>query len=163
MAKGCVLVAVVLLLQASEAAIAESATFPDLYAWVYRTGKEVTINGPAATCLGVKTPQSVYERTWLAPDTKFHAIRVSEDRQNPFVLLSVQRGLADLYFGSFWLATTDGRLLATCDSPFVNASFVAVKDGSLDAKFASEKTYFLTKFDQRAKWDTFVPAKRSYP
>lgn len=163
MMRSCVLVAVVLLLQTAGAAPAETATFLDLYAWVYRTGKEVTVDVPAATCLGLKTPQSVYERAWLSPDAKVHAIKAGEDRQNPFVLLSIQHSLDDLYNGSFWLATRDGRLLGTCESPFMNASYVAVKDGSLDARFEAEKTYFLTKFDQRARWDTFVPPKRSYP
>lgn len=163
MVKSCVLATVILLLQAPEAARADPASFPDLYIWVYRTGKDVTVDVPAATCLGLKTPQSVYERAWVAPDARVHAIKVGEDRQNPFVVLSVQHSLEDLYNGSFWLATKDGRLLGTCNSPFINASYVAVKDGSLDAKFQSEKTYFLTRFDQRAKWDTFVPVKRSYP
>lgn len=159
--KRCVLAGMVLLLQTVQGACAES--FADVYAWVYRTGKEVPLNVPAATCLGLKTPQNVYERTWLAPDFRFHAIEVGEDGQNPFVLLTVRRSLTEVYYGSYWLAGKDGRLLGTCSSPFMNASFVPIEDGSLDAKFESEKTYILARFGQRARWDTFVPNKRNYP
>ena len=69
------------------------AMFADVYGWVYQTGKEVPVDVPAAACLGVTTPQNVYERTWLAPDAKVHAIEVGEDRNNPFVVVSVRHSL----------------------------------------------------------------------
>ena len=121
------------------------------------------MNVPAAQCLGLKTPQSVYERTWLAPDAKVHAMEVGADTKNPFVLLAVRHNLGGDYFGAYFLSDEDGRLLGVCNSPFVNASFVAVKDGSLDVKFESEKAYFLQKFGQRGKWDRYAPVKRNYP
>ena len=43
------------------------------------------------------------------------------------------------------------------------ATYVAVKDGSLDAKFESEKEYFVEKFEHRNRWDRFVSPKRDYP
>lgn len=139
------------------------AALPDVYGWVYRTGKEIPLDIPAAACLGLKTPQSVYERTWMGPDTRVHAMEVSEDKNNPFVVMSVQHNLHDQYFGSFWLSTRDGRLLSVCNSPSMYASFVAVKDGSLGAQFDSEKAYYLKKFGERGRWDRYVPVERDYP
>lgn len=139
------------------------AAFPDVYGWVYRTGKEVAVDVPAASCLGLKTPQNVYERTWLAPDAKVHAIEVGEDRNNPFVVVSVRRSLDEQYAGKFWLAGADGRLASVCNSPHMYAAFFPVRDGSLDGEFQSEKTYFLKKFGERWRWDRYAPVKRAYP
>ena len=158
------LAALVFLAQAAKLSdSASAATFEDVYGWVYRTGREVAINMPAAACLGLKTPQSVFERAWLGLDSRIHAIAVGEDKKNPFVLISVLHDLRSNYFGSFFLSGKDGRLLGVCDSPHVNASFVAVKDGSLDAKFESENTYLLERLGQRWKLDRFVPVERDYP
>jgi len=152
------------LLQAAQpAAPPGPATLADVYGWVYRTGKEVPIDVPAAACLGLKTPQKIYERTWLAPDGRIHAIEAGEDKANPFVLLSVRHSLDEDYAGKFWLAGANGGLLGACDSPFMYASFARVNDGSLDAEFRSEKMYFLDKFGQRWKWDRYAPVKRDYP
>jgi hypothetical protein len=145
--------------QPSGSAAAE--TFEDVYGWVYRTGKEVDVNVPAATCLGLKTPQTIFERTWIGTDAKVHAIADAKD--SSIVLLSVMHDLSSPYSGSFWLSTKDGRLLGVCNSPFLNAAYVAVKDGSLDAKFESEKTYFITRFGDRVRWDRLVTPKRAYP
>src|SRR5437899_6528004 len=136
-----------------------AATFADVYGWVYRTGKEVDLNVPAATCLGLKTPAGIFERTWRGTDAKIHAVAVGKDKDHAFVLISVQRNLGDTYSGSFWLSSKDGRLMGVCNSAFVNASYVAVKDGSLDAKFESEKEYFVEKFEHRNRWDRFVSPK----
>lgn len=153
-----------LLLQAGQlSASSSAATFADMLGWVYRTGKEVPLDVPAATCLGLKTPQSVYERTWLAPDARIHAVEVGEDRANPFVVMSVRRSLDEDYGGKFWLVGRNGGLLGACSSRFMYASFVRVNDGSLDAEFQSEKSYYLEKFGQRWKWDRYVPVKRDYP
>jgi hypothetical protein len=154
----------ILLLQAAQVSASPgAATLGEVYGWVYRTGKEVQINAHVAACLGVKTPQSLYQRTWVSPDGKVHAFEIGEDRTSPFVLMSVQRGLNAAYLGSFWLSTREGRLLAVCDSPFVNADFARVTDGSLDAAFQSEKAYYLDKYGQRARWDRYVPVERDYP
>ena len=138
------------------------ATLADVYGWVYQTGKEVPLDVPAATCLGLRTPQNVYERTWIAPDAKIHAIEVGEDRNKPFFVISVRRSLDGDYAAQFWLAGRDGRLASVCNSPFMYASFARVNDGSLDAEFNSEKTYFLEKFGERWKWDRYKPVKRTY-
>lgn len=161
---GSALAGASLLLQVAQPSVTSgAATFTDVYGWVYRTGREVPVDIPAAACLGLKTPQNIYERTWVAPDAKVHSIEVGEDRDNPFVVLSVRRSIGEEYAGKFWLAGKDGRPLGVCSSPFTNASFVRVNDGSLDAEFQSEKTYFLEKFGQRWKWDRYAPVKRNYP
>lgn len=153
-----------LLLQAAQMPGASGpVTFADMYGWVYRTGKEIPVDIPAANCLGMKTPQNVYERTWVSPDAKVHSVELSEDKNNPFVVMSVQHSLHAEYFGSFWLSTRDGRLLGACNSPSMYASFVAVKDGSMDAQFESEKAYYLKKFEERGRWDRYVPVERDYP
>lgn len=153
------------LLQAatSSASSAAPATFAEVYAWVYRTGKEVPLDVPAATCLGLKTPQMIYERTWVSPDAKVHSVEVSEGRNSPFAVLSVRRSLDEDYAGTFWLSGKDGRLSGVCHSPYMYASFVAVKDGSLDGVFQSEKAYDFEKFVQRWRWDRYAPVKRDYP
>jgi hypothetical protein len=161
---GLALAGLELLLQAAQLAASSGlASFADVYGWVYRTGKEVAVDVPAASCLGLKTPQNVYERTWLAPDAKVHAIEVSEDRNNPFVVISVRRSLDQQYAGKFWLAGKDGRLSNVCNSPHMYAAFVPVTDRSLDGEFQSEKTYFGDKFGQRWRWDRYSPVKRVYP
>ena len=155
--------AALLLPAAPSSSFPDPAAFADVYGWVYRTGRDVEANTPAAACLGLNTPARLYERTWLAPDGRAHAIEVSEDRNHAFLVMSVQYGLHETWSGTFWLASSDGRLLVVCNVPFVNASFVAVKDGSRDAAFQAEKTYFLEKFAQRARWDRYRAAKRDYP
>ena len=138
------------------------ATFADVYGWVYQTGKPVPV-GKAAACLGLKTPQTVYERTWLSPDAKVHAVEVSQDANNPFAIMSVRHSLEDEYAGKFWLAGKDGRLLGVCSAPFLYAALSRVKDGSLDSEFQSEKAWYVEKLGQRWKWDRYTPVKRSYP
>lgn len=150
-----------LLVQAAQPA--GPATFAGVYGWVYETGRAVPVNNPAAACLGLKTPQTVYERTWLSPDAKVHAVEVSQDSKNPFAIMSVRHTIEDEYAGKVWLAGPDGGLLAVCNSPFMYASFSRVKDGSLDSEFQSEKAYYLEKLGQRWKWDRYTPVKRSYP
>lgn len=159
-----VLAAAGLLVQATQPSDSSGpAAFAEVYGWVYRTGREVPVDVPAAACLGLKTPQNVYERTWLAPDARVHSIEVGEDRNSPFVVISVRHSVDDEYAGKFWLAGKDGRLSNACNSPHMYASFEEVKDGSLDAEFGSEKAYFLEKFGQRWKWDRYAPVKRSDP
>lgn len=153
-----------LLVQAAQLSGASGpATFADVYGWVYSTGKEVPVEVPAATCLGLEIPQSVYERTWLAPDAQIHAVEVGEDKTHPFVVMSVRHSLDEQSAGKFWLAGKDGHLSDVCNSPHMYGSFERVKDGSLDAEFQSEKAYFLEKFGRRWKWDRYAPMKREYP